>query len=77
MAKKIGTDYAQDMLHRGIRELGAATVVPGSNIAQPMYPPSGGRDAEQARGSIFDGRVGEPQQQPNVEPDKDKGMDRE
>lgn len=76
MARKLGTEFAKDMLDRGRRELGAA-VVTESNIAQPMYPLHGARDAEQARGSIFDGRAREPQQQPNVEPDKDKGMDRE
>lgn len=75
MAKKFGTEFAKDMLDRGRRELGAAMVTE-SNIAQPMYPLHGGRDAEQARGSVFDGRAGE-KEQPNAEPDRDKGMDRE
>jgi hypothetical protein len=75
MAKKIGTEFARDMLDRGRRELGAA-IVTDSNIAQPMYPLHGARDAEQGHGSIFDGRVGE-KEPPNVEPARDKGMDRE
>jgi hypothetical protein len=79
MAEKFGTDFVNDMIDRGRRELGGV-MYPDSNIAQPMYPLRGsiGISKEAESKETFEDLhpvdIGPPE--PNKD-DRDRGMDRE
>jgi hypothetical protein len=53
MARKIGTDFVNDMVDRGRREL-SGVLYGDSNIAQPMYPLRGSYEASKEVGGLED-----------------------
>ena len=84
MARKIGTDFVNDMIDRGRRELGGV-LYGDSNVAQPMYPLRGSYEASkdagahglEEHGSIVGDRLKQIENGRDDHGRDDRGIDRE